>query len=164
MASANIRLVRCDGSREKYVRSNKKAVQVKGAEFIMLGISDTVRKIIVITCGLGLFFCALSFIFYPTLAGGAGISAGIAIGAILASIKLIFLERSLRKSIEMEKKQSAKYARTQYLIRLVLIAPILVIVAVNHPTVNLFGVFAGFASAHIATYVSGRILSKSEKQ
>lgn len=125
----------------------------------MQNTSETSKKMIILMGILFLIECIAGVIFFNTVSSSIGFIIGLLIGTGLSIIKLILLEKALIKSMEMEKKTASTYINRQYFFRYLITAIVLVISAINHPTINLFGVGIGLINMQISAYIYGLFFS-----
>ncbi len=89
----------------------------------MIKFSETYKRVVLIQLGLCLLVFVLGAVVLPldgsfALAESFGSYAlGIGLGYIFSCLKFYMLEKSLEKSIDMEKKDASGYARLTYMAR-----------------------------------------------
>lgn len=128
----------------------------------MLKTSDTSKKMIIVMCILLVIETIGGLFFFNTFIGFVGLFIGLLIGTGLSIVKLILMEKALIKSVSMEKKAASNYINKQYFFRYLATVIILVICAINHPTINLFGVGIGLINMHISAYLFGLFLNNEK--
>lgn len=103
---------------------------------------------------------ALSFIFF-----GAGLffvddvfayAKGIIFGTLFAVLKLVLLERTLSKSVDMPKGNAQNYARLHYTLRYFLTIVVLAVAAIE-PSISLLGVVLSLITMRPAAYIVSRM-------
>ena len=76
---------------------------------------------------------------------------GAVMGAGLNVVKILLMERTVDKSVVMEKSRAENYLRLQYLLRYLLTGAVL-IAAVFVPFLNLWGAALGILTMPVATF------------
>lgn len=133
----------------------------------MFKISDMAKKLIIIQ----LILTAAAFVIGAFLIPSDGsfslavsipsYGLGLALGFIFSALKLILLEKSLSKSVDMNKDSAQTYARFQYMLRYFLTFGVLVAAAVIKP-ISLLGTIIGIIMTQPAALIAG--FSENRKQ
>lgn len=119
----------------------------------MLKISDvnkTLIKSIVILAFIG--FGIGAFITHNILLYGIGV----VIGTLTSILKVILLERSLNRAVDMQPQDAENYTRLQYSSRFFFTVAVLVISAIV-PFIDLYGVIVGLVLIQPAVYLTNFI-------
>ena len=95
-----------------------------------------------IVYGIGLFLVA-DFLSW---------TIGIALGLIIALLKLKLMENTFTKAVQLPEAKAKGYTQRQYMLRYVLTGIVLLVAALN-PQVSLLGVFFGLVSMKVGAYV-----------
>lgn len=121
----------------------------------MFNISDTGKSIIkiiaalaLIALGVGVFVTQVWFKETTPFV----YAKGLLFGTIIAVMKLILLDRTLSKSVNMPPARAQNYVRLHYTLRYFLTAVVLVVAALNS-SVNLVGVIIGLVLLRPAIYI-----------
>ena len=120
-----------------------------------MNLSWTAKRMVTVICAAALVIIAAGALFYRS-----SIIISFAFGVFLTSginvLKVVLLERTVKKTLELEgddaAKTAANYVRIHSAIRLLLTAAILVLAAVNPEFINLWGAIAGVFTWQIAAY------------
>lgn len=88
---------------------------------------------------------------------------GILFGLVFAILKLKLMENAFRKALQMPEAKAQKYASSQYMLRYVLTALLLVIAALQSTTL-LFGTFIGLMSMKAGAYMQLAINKHGSKE
>lgn len=123
-------------------------------------ISDTNKRVLKTLFVLSVIAFFVGFLFVPKY--GSIVMAksmpsyglGILLGYALSCIRLVLLEKSLNKSVEMEKESASNYARLQYMVRYFLTLAILIVVAVTD-VASLLGTLIPLLLVQPAVYIVG---------
>lgn len=110
--------------------------------------------IIAISAGIMIVGGILICIFVPTIPSGEAlpVTLGIVLSTALNAVKVLLLERTVRRVMELETpKESKGYISAQYIIRYLLTGVILVVAAVT-PFINLWGAIAGIFTMQAAVF------------
>ena len=87
-------------------------------------------------------------------------SVGIAVGCFHSVIKIILLEKTINKTLEMDKETASGIVKLHFFGRYFLTILILVVVAVFRDKSSLIGTIVGILSLQIAAYVTNIVLKK----
>ncbi len=121
----------------------------------MIKISDTAKKLIITMLILSVCAFAIGLAFISRLNISAlSYGLGIVVGYAFSVFKLILMERSLNRSVEMDKQNAQSYARLQYTMRYFLTLIVLV-GAVFIKEISLLGTIIGVAIVQPAAYIVG---------
>ncbi len=119
--------------------------------------SDTTKsvlKIIVVTAfiafGIGAFFTK-NIIYY---------AAGIAVGTAISLARVILLERTLKKSLDMPPQNAQTYVASQYSLRMVCIV-VIVFIALKTQRISLIGLIIGLLLVQPSIYIHGLLDKKN---
>lgn len=111
----------------------------------------TVAALGVIAFGIGLFF--VGSVLYWLL--------GIALGTVVSVIKVILLEKTLNKAVDMSPEDAKNYTKSRYTLRLVL-SVVLIVVAFKIPCFDVIGVIVGLLLIQPAVYIVNFINRKNK--
>jgi len=104
--------------------------------------------------GIGLLAIALVYPFENSLS----FVAGILLGCVHSAAKVVLLEKSIGRTIGMEKEGAENTGRLHYIGRYFLTAAVFVIVVLSKGFFGLFGTIAGVLSLQIAAYITGGLM------
>lgn len=122
-------------------------------------LSDVSKKIIITLLAISLVAFGIgAFIVNDIIA----YAKGLAFGTLFTILKLILLERTLNKSINMPAANASNYARLHYMMRYFLTGVVLVVSALE-PSINMFGVIIGLIILRPAVYIVNIKTEKVEK-
>lgn len=124
--------------------------------------SELAKSVIKLIGAIGIIAVVLGFIFFPTIEQGLGFFYGVAIGVGISIYRFFSIEKSFTKAVEKEANQAKIYARFKYLIRMFVVIVIMVLAAINHPTINIYGLGVGVATLQIAMYLYAKISVKKK--
>lgn len=79
---------------------------------------------------------------------------GLLLGTVFSIVKLILLEKSIDKSLEMDGTPAQNYIFTQYILRYILTALVLFF-AVTDKNLNIIGFIIGLFSLQLSAYITG---------
>ena len=113
-------------------------------------LSAVAKKMTSITGDLLLLLIAAGIAYHRSLAF-LPFAFGASLGAGLNVLKIKMLERTVRNSIDMERKNAANYVRFQYFLRF-LITGLLLFLAVTFPFISLWGTIAGLLTMPPAAF------------
>ena len=122
--------------------------------------SDFSKRIMSILCALLLLLVLVSIAYYRSLAF-LPFAAGVLLGGAINALKVFLLDRSIKKSIDMEKEKAGKYIVFQYLLRFLLTGLVLVLSAVLS-FISIWGAAAGVLTLQIAVYIMKYTLRHEE--
>ncbi len=123
--------------------------------------SETYKSVCLIQLGLCLAVFVIGALVIPfgrgfSLAPSLGsYASGIALGYIFSCIKLFMLEKTLEKSIEMDKDGASNYTRLMYMARYFITLVVSGAAAVI-PQISLLGMFFGLVLLQPAALIAGR--------
>ena len=89
-------------------------------------------------------------------------AAGLVLGCLHTLIKIIWLEKSINRSLDAEIQGAANFAHLHYLGRYALTAAVFILVFLNQNVFGLFGTIAGVFSLRVAAHVTGRAMRDAE--
>ena len=113
-----------------------------------------------IICVFGII---LGFILFPGISEGLSFMYGILIGMVVSIFRVFSIERAVTKAIEKDEARAKVYANAQYLLRMIIVGAMMVIAAINHPFINIWGLLFGVSSGQISFYLYGIQVSKQKK-
>lgn len=87
---------------------------------------------------------------------------GLLLGSALSICKVLLLERSLGRAVEMEEKTAQGYAALQAAARYLLTMAVFGGVVLFRDKIGLFGAILGVLSLQFAAYIAGASLNKRE--
>ena len=125
----------------------------------MKNLSSLAKKMIISMAVIALLGAVLSCIFFG-LQTGLGLVWGILIGTALSMFRFLSLEKSVSRSLDMEPEKGKNYAHIKYLMRMGVTIIVFFVVAINHPTINLFGVAYGAVSMQVSAYICAFLIRK----
>lgn len=111
--------------------------------------------LVLLAIGLGVIL--LVYPFEKPFAYGVGLL----LGTGLSALKVILLEKSLQRSIDMEGKMAGNYANLQMVGRYFLTIAVLALAVFFRTIVGVFGVVIGIISLQIAAYITSWRLRKA---
>ncbi|MGN1318388.1 MAG: ATP synthase subunit I [Lachnospirales bacterium] len=109
---------------------------------VLKQIVKTVIALGIIALGIGLFFTSESLYWV----------FGIVLGTAISVFKVIMLEKTLNKAVDMSPEDAKNYTRTRYTYRLVL-SILAVVVCIKIPFINVIGVIVGLLLVQPAVYI-----------
>ena len=86
---------------------------------------------------------------------------GVAIGSVTAMIRVIMLESTIQKAVDMQKKDSEAFGRVGYNTRLLFTGAVIVAVAVTK-CASLIGVIVGIVLVQPAAYITNFVIKPHE--
>ena len=110
--------------------------------------TDTVKKMLL--CIAGLTAAALVIGLVAGIGTPLKYALGLFLGSAISAGKALLMERTLNKSLDMEKKAAENYARLMFLGRYFLTAILLVLAAVF---LSLWGAVIGLVTLQISAYL-----------
>lgn len=117
---------------------------------IKIKISDTTKQMIknmVFVSLVALILVCFVKTFLPYI-------LGLTIGTLLAIAKLILMEQSIDKSLNMSPKTAEKYIHAQYVLRYILTGLVLFFV-IKSRSISTIGFLIGLCSLQISAYITG---------
>ena len=124
--------------------------------------SDLAKKMLMLIGGISLVAIIAGFVFFPTLDGGLSFFYGVAVGTVVSVFRVFAIERSVTKALEKDEARAKVYANGMYLVRMLVVAGILIVAAINHPFINIWGVLAGITSGQASFYLFGILVSRKK--
>ena len=124
----------------------------------MIKISKTTSQIIVMMLALSLLCLGISVFFVKDI---IMFLIGLLFGSIFSILKIILLEKTLNKAIDMEKSKAINYTRFNYVLRYFLTFLVLIIAVYRRDIMDLFGVIIGLILTRPAIYFVNLINKKS---
>lgn len=119
----------------------------------MSNFSDTSKKMFI---NIIILFCIeliLSFVYFRFTHEYLSAVLGLIIGTGVSIIKLISLENSINKVIEMSKAHAVMNMRKNYFFRQILTIIIFVLIALNRDIINIFTAAIGLINMNIGAYM-----------
>ena len=89
-------------------------------------------------------------------------AAGIILGTVMSAARLVMLERTLQKSVDMPPENAESYVRMQYGVRMLLIVSVSFI-ALKTGFVSIVGLIIGLLPVQPAAYIAGLLGGKDTK-
>ncbi len=114
-----------------------------------MDMSKTLKQIIITVAALGVIAFGIGIFFTENVLFWL---IGIAFGTIISIIKVILLEKTLNKAVDMPPEDAKNYTRSRYTLRLVL-SVVLIVAAVKIPYINVIGVIVGLLLVQPAVYI-----------
>ncbi|MGI5900684.1 MAG: ATP synthase subunit I [Christensenellales bacterium] len=121
-------------------------------------ISDLAKRFLLIICILAALFIAGSVIYYRS-SSCLPFVYGVVLGSAASVVKVIILDKTVDKALNMEKKAASNYARLNHVLRLLLTAAVLVLAALV-PGISLWGAAAGILAFQAAVYIQRWFVKK----
>jgi len=128
----------------------------------MTSVSNASQKMIMLMYILFIVECVGALFFFGTVNNSIGFFIGAFIGTSLSVFRLILLEKALAKSLDMEKKVASSYMNRQYFFRYLVTAICLVVIAINHPRINLIGAGLGLINMQASAYIYGLFINPKD--
>ncbi len=121
----------------------------------MTKISDTAKQLLITMLILTVCAFVIGLFFISRLNISAfSYGLGLLVGFLFSALKLILTERSLNKSVEMDKQNAQSYARAQYMARYFLTLLVLVGAALIK-SISLLGAIIGVLIVQPAAFIVG---------
>ena len=118
-----------------------------------MNIGNTCKRIIFLTAAFGLIFFGVGIFFTDNVLYFA---KGIVFGTVFSVLKVILLEKTLKKAVDMGQANAQNYTRLHYSIRYFLTG-VVVVVAALVKSISLPGVVLGLAAMTPAVFIAGRM-------
>ena len=125
------------------------------------GLSRTGRVMIMWVIALGFAFMAAGLLVINLLhpfEGALPYAAGLILGCAHSAIKIVLLEKSLARVLDLDKKGAESTGRLHFFGRYLLTAAFFAIVVLSKGAVGIFGAIAGVLSQQFAAYITGSLL------
>ncbi|WRS26583.1 ATP synthase subunit I [Oscillospiraceae bacterium MB08-C2-2] len=126
-------------------------------------LSPTAVLMCKVLCGLfGVFLLvglAVTSLVYP-FEKPLPFAMGLLAGTLLSMAKVILLEKSLGRSMDMKKKQAQNYAGLQAAMRYLLTILVVVVVVFLPAVFGVFGTIIGILSLQLSAYISEYLIHK----
>ena len=106
--------------------------------------------------------CLLTFIIGCFFTDVLPWGLGVLLGFLFTVLRLIWLDQSIRRSVEKDQKSASRYARGQYVLRYLASAAVLVVAALV-PWISLYSTMIAMFTLKIATYIQGLMEKKTPK-
>lgn len=119
---------------------------------------DVLKKLIVVVVALGVIVFGIGSFWTESILFWF---FGILLGTGISVIKVIMLNNTLNKAVEMSPEDAKNYTRSRYTFRLVL-SIVMVVVAVKIPYISVVGVIVGLLLVQPAVYIVN-FLNKGQK-
>lgn len=126
----------------------------------MIKISETAKRIIISMTAISLIFLGIGIFFINNQIAYA---KGIIFGTVFSILKLLLLERTINKSLDMSKSGAQNYARAHYMLRYLLTGVVLAVGALE-PSISLLGVIIGIFCMRPAVYAATYIEKKQNSE
>lgn len=128
-----------------------------------LNLSETAAVMCTVIGGLFILFLVVgmtvSALIYP-FERPAQYALGLLLGCLLSEAKVVLLEKSIDRSIDMEGKTAQGYANLMAVLRYFLTVAVLLTVFFFRNVFGLFGAIAGILSLQVAAYITGHVMKK----
>ena len=124
--------------------------------------SELAKKMLILIAGICAIGAVAGFIFFPSLSGGLSFLYGILMGMVVSIFRVFSIERSVTKALLQDEARAKVYANAQYLFRMFIVAIIMIVAAINHPTINIWGLLLGVTSGQAAFYIYGLMVSRKK--
>lgn len=125
----------------------------------MFNLSDTCKKLICVTavCALILYFLGIATILMGILNESIlAFTLGAVFGSVFTFLKIMLLEKSVQKAVNMSPEDSRNYMRANYMSRYFLTG-VVVLVAIFVKNISLIGVILGLFSMTPAAFITGKL-------
>lgn len=124
----------------------------------IMKLSDLAKRMIFTISIIGLVCILISIIYYRSL-DSLPFMLGVLLGSVVSIFKVLLLERTVDKALEMEQNHVKGYVRLQHMFRQ-LLSGIVLFMGALVPQISLWGVVAGTLSFQLAVY-NIKFMSKS---
>jgi len=121
-------------------------------------ISDTAKNLIITMAAISLLCLGIGLMFFENKYAYA---KGILFGTIISILKLLLLERTLNKTVDMDKNNASNFARAHYMIRY-FITIVVLAVAAKVDSIDLIGVIIGLFVLRPAVFIVNIKMNKSQ--
>lgn len=111
--------------------------------------AKTLKQIITIVVALGVIVLGIGVLFANSILYWA---VGVALGTAVSVLKVVMLEKTLNKAVDMSPEDAKNYTRSRYTFRMVLTIA-LVVVAIKIPYINVIGLIVGLLLIQPAVYI-----------
>lgn len=129
--------------------------------FFVIKLSDTSKQIILFMIAIALVFMGIGAFIISS--GKVPYIKGLLFGTIFSILKLILLEKTLNKAMDMNIKNASNYTRLHYSLRYFLTGVVLVVAALDEG-MNLIGTIIGLLTLRISVYLVNIKMAKAEKK
>lgn len=120
------------------------------------------RKTMIVVCGLFVLVVAAGIAFRRSFAF-MPFALGALLGTALNILKIILLDRSVQKVIQMDPKDARNHVRSQHFFRLLLTALAFAVAVLLPGSVSIWGVAAGVCTLQVALLFTRRVSRGEEK-
>jgi hypothetical protein len=127
----------------------------------IMKISDLAKRLILTICILAAVFIGASVAYYRS-SSCLPFALGVLLGAAVSVAKVIIVERTVDRALEMEKKAAGNFTRLNHLLRLFLTGAALLLAALA-PGISLWGAAAGVLTFQVSVYIQRFFLNKDTK-
>ncbi len=118
----------------------------------MFKISNTTKQIILTMLSLSLIFLGIAFLLKASI---IPFLKGLFVGVVFSILKLILIEKTIEKSLKMDKNKATLYTSFNFILRYVLTAFVLIIVLLNKEEISFIATVLGVIVLQPATYIVG---------
>ena len=115
-----------------------------------MNLSGYAKRMIRVITALSVVVIAAGAIYYRSFSV-MPFAVGVALSSALNGIKVILIENSIKKLVDMDDKRAYNYFRVQYLVRYLLTGAVFVVAAFS-PFISIWGAGAGIIIFQIAAY------------
>ena|GEM_PF-462480 len=123
-------------------------------------ISDTCKMLLICIVSLGVVASAVGVFFtHDTMKWLLGIVSG----TFISVIRVIMLDRTLKKAVNMDKDAATLYTRAQYTLRLFLTIAAVIAIAITKK-VNIYGLVIGLLIPQPSTYLTNALMARHRKK
>ncbi|MBR1738087.1 MAG: ATP synthase subunit I [Firmicutes bacterium] len=123
-----------------------------------MNISITCKRIIFLTAAFGLIFFGIGVFLTDN---ALFFAKGIIFGTVFSILKVILLEKTLKKAVNMGQANAQNYTRLHYSLRYFLTG-VVVVVAALVKSISLLGVVLGLAAMTPAVFIAGKMENNGE--
>jgi len=117
-------------------------------------LSDIAKRMTTVMGALLLLLVAASAVYYRTMAF-LPFAFGASLGVALNVVKIIMLDRTVGKALQMEQKGAGNYIRIQHFVRFLLTGAVFLLAALV-PQISIWGAAAGICTLQIAVFFTKR--------
>jgi hypothetical protein len=124
----------------------------------MAKLSLTAKKLMLLSLGVSVCTLVIPLAVYQGDVYELGKYAlGLLLGVAATLLRIVLLERSIGKSLDMEPGRAKLYATAQFLLRYAATGGVLVFAALTPQYMNFFGTAAALASLQLAAYLHNHL-------
>lgn len=125
----------------------------------MKNISETAKKMMLMSMAFSLLAFIIGIFALGSTSKILPYALGIALGVTFAVLKVVLLERTVKKTVDLDSKTATDLARLNYFFRYLLTGAVLAFAATNK-SFSLLGTIIGIMSLQAAAYTIGFMQNK----